>query len=144
MEQETNQFGMAAGCIPVVGFNMGAGKKDRVKELFTKLLIAEAAVGLISLLIVELLPQQLINIFGAANYLNANNDYALSYYISNQGSGFIPRGKELLTATGDDIHLKDIEFSFFAYIQNNDYTSQGVNICLGEILCEQPASIPNN
>ena len=30
--------GMAAGCIPVVGFNMGAGKQDRVKELFTKLL----------------------------------------------------------------------------------------------------------
>ena len=29
--------GMAAGCIPIVGFNMGAGKKDRVKELFTKL-----------------------------------------------------------------------------------------------------------
>jgi len=36
---------MAAGCIPVVGFNMGAGKKDRIKELFTKLLIAEATVG---------------------------------------------------------------------------------------------------
>ena len=37
--------GMAAGCIPIVGFNMGAGKKMRVKELFTKLLAAEAAVG---------------------------------------------------------------------------------------------------
>ena len=36
--------GMAAGCIPVVGFNMGAGKKARVRELFTKLLIAEAYV----------------------------------------------------------------------------------------------------
>ena len=46
---------------------MGAGKKDRIKELFTKLLIAEATVGLIALLIVELFPQQLINIFGAAN-----------------------------------------------------------------------------
>ena len=37
--------GMAAGCIPVVGFNMGAKKPARVKELFTKLLLAEAAVG---------------------------------------------------------------------------------------------------
>ena len=27
--------GMAAGCIPIVGFNMGAGLKKRVKELFT-------------------------------------------------------------------------------------------------------------
>ncbi len=59
--------GMAAGCIPIVGFNMGAGKSDRVRELFTKLLIAEAAVGLLALIIVELFPQQLINIFGAAN-----------------------------------------------------------------------------
>ena len=59
--------GMAAGCIPIVGFNMGAEKKDRVKELFTKLLLAEAFVGLIALFIVELLPLQLIEIFGAAN-----------------------------------------------------------------------------
>ena len=33
--------GMAAGCIPVVGFNMGAKKPARVKELFTRLLLAE-------------------------------------------------------------------------------------------------------
>ena len=37
--------GMAAGCIPIVGFNMGAGKKLRVRDLFTKLLTAEATVG---------------------------------------------------------------------------------------------------
>ena len=28
--------GMAAGCIPIVGFNMGAQRSDRVKKLFTK------------------------------------------------------------------------------------------------------------
>ena len=59
--------GMAAGCIPIVGFNMGAGLKDRVKELFTKLLIAEAAVGAAALIIVELFPNGLIRVFGAAN-----------------------------------------------------------------------------
>lgn len=59
--------GMAAGCIPVVGYNMGAGLKDRVKKLFTTLLIAEASVGLVALIIVEVLPQGLIGIFGAAN-----------------------------------------------------------------------------
>ena len=58
---------MAAGCIPIVGFNMGADKKDRVKQLFTKLLTAEAVVGAVALIIVEFFPQQLINIFGAAN-----------------------------------------------------------------------------
>lgn len=59
--------GMAAGCIPVVGYNIGASRKDRAKELFTKLLTTEFAIGIICLLIVELLPNQLINIFGAAN-----------------------------------------------------------------------------
>ena len=59
--------GMAAGCIPIVGYNMGAGLKLRVKELFTKLLTAEAIVGFIALFIVELMPRRLIGIFGAAN-----------------------------------------------------------------------------
>lgn len=59
--------GMAAGCIPIVGFNMGAGLKDRVRQLFTRLLLAEAAVGAIALCIVEFFPMQLIGIFGAAN-----------------------------------------------------------------------------
>ena len=59
--------GLAAGCIPVVGYNIGAGRKDRAKGLFTMLLGWEAAVGFIALLIVELLPRQLIGIFGAGN-----------------------------------------------------------------------------
>ena len=59
--------GMAAGCIPIVGYNIGAGRKDRAKQLFHYLLTAEACVGLAALLIAELLPGQLIWIFGAAN-----------------------------------------------------------------------------
>ncbi|MBQ6553719.1 MAG: MATE family efflux transporter [Firmicutes bacterium] len=72
--------GMAAGCIPIVGFNMGAGKKDRVKELFTKLLIAEASVGAVALLITELLPNRLINIFGAANESVYYTDFAIKAF----------------------------------------------------------------
>jgi len=59
--------GLAAGCIPVAGYNIGAGRRDRAKALFTMLLTREAAVGLVALLIVELLPRQLIGIFGAGN-----------------------------------------------------------------------------
>lgn len=55
--------GMAAGCIPVVGFNMGAKLNNRVKQLFTKLLLAETFVGVISFIIVEVFPLQLIGIF---------------------------------------------------------------------------------
>ena len=59
--------GLAAGCIPVTGYNIGAGRKDRARELFILLLKAEALVGFIALLIVELMPEKLIGIFGAAN-----------------------------------------------------------------------------
>ena len=68
--------GMAAGCIPIVGFNMGAGLKPRVRELFTKLLIAEAAVGAVALVFVEFFPRQLIGIFGAANESSYYTDFA--------------------------------------------------------------------
>ena len=60
-------IGMAAGCIPVVGYNMGADRRERVKKLFSLLLICEAAVGFVALLIVELLPHRLIVLFGSAN-----------------------------------------------------------------------------
>ena len=58
--------GFSAGCIPVVGYNIGAGRKDRAKKLFKMLLGAELATGLVALAIVEGLPGQLIRLFGAA------------------------------------------------------------------------------
>ena len=72
--------GMAAGCIPVVGFNMGAKKPARVKELFTKLLLAEATVGAVALVLVELLPRQLIALFGAANESVYYTDFAVKSF----------------------------------------------------------------
>lgn len=72
--------GMAAGCIPIVGYNMGAGMKQRVRKLFTKLLISEAVVGGVSLIIVEVFPLQLIGIFGAANESSYYTDFALKAF----------------------------------------------------------------
>ena len=60
-------IGISAGCIPIVGYNIGAGRKDRARRLFTLLLALESAVGMIALLIAELFPGTLIAIFGAAN-----------------------------------------------------------------------------
>jgi Na+-driven multidrug efflux pump len=68
---------MAAGCIPVVGFNMGAGKRDRVRSLFIRLLLSEAIVGAVALFIVEVFPKQLIGIFGAANESTYYTEFAL-------------------------------------------------------------------
>lgn len=72
--------GMAAGCIPVVGYNIGAGRKDRAKELFTKLLIGELATGAAALVIVEFFPQHIINLFGAANESQHYTDFAIKSF----------------------------------------------------------------
>ena len=69
--------GMAAGCIPVVGYNIGAGRRDRVRKLFTALLIAEASVGAAALIIVEVFSRELIGIFGAENESVYYTDFAV-------------------------------------------------------------------
>ena len=72
--------GMAAGCIPIVGFNMGAGLYDRVKKLFSRLLFAEGCVGAVALIIVEVFPRQLIGIFGSANESVYYTDFAVKAF----------------------------------------------------------------
>ncbi|MGM9554598.1 MAG: MATE family efflux transporter [Faecousia sp.] len=72
--------GMAAGCIPIVGYNIGANRKDRARSLFTRLLIAEALVGAVALFIVEVFPRRLIGIFGASNESVYYTDYAIKCF----------------------------------------------------------------
>jgi Na+-driven multidrug efflux pump len=72
--------GMAAGCIPIVGFNMGAGLKERVRKLFIRLLECEAIVGVVAFVIVEFMPRQLIAIFGAANESVYYTDFAIKAF----------------------------------------------------------------
>mgnify|MGYP003195561424 FL=1 len=72
--------GMAAGCIPIIGCNMGAEKKLRVKELFTKLLVAEALVGAVALVLAEGFPHQLIAIFGAKNESVYYTEFAIKAF----------------------------------------------------------------
>lgn len=72
--------GLAAGCIPIVGYNIGAKRMDRALELLKKLLVAEFAVGLVGLFIVEFLPGQLIGIFGAANESQYYTDFAIKSF----------------------------------------------------------------
>lgn len=72
--------GMAAGCIPIVGYNMGAEKKSRVRKIFTLLLISEATVGFIAFMVVELFPQYLIRIFGSNNESIYYTEFAIKAF----------------------------------------------------------------
>ena len=70
-------IGTAAGCIPIVGYNVGAKRNDRALSLFRKLLICEFLVGAVVLLIVEFFPRALIAIFGAANESEHYTNFAI-------------------------------------------------------------------
>lgn len=72
--------GMAAGCIPIVGYNVGAKRFDRAKKLFIYLLAGEAIVGFVATLIVEFFPIQLISIFGAANESPVYTEFAVKSF----------------------------------------------------------------
>lgn len=72
--------GTAAGCAPLAAYNTGAGRNDRVMILFSLLLRTEAVIGIVALLIVELLPRQLIGLFGAANESIYYTEFALKAF----------------------------------------------------------------
>lgn len=73
-------IGLAAGVIPVVGYNIGAGKKERARELFFKLLTAEAIVGLAALVIVECFPLKIAALFGAGNESAYYTEFAVKCF----------------------------------------------------------------
>lgn len=66
--------------IPIVGYNIGADNKLRVKDLFTKLLTAEALVGAAAFILVEFFPRELISIFGAANESVYYTEFAMKAF----------------------------------------------------------------
>ena len=70
------------------GYNMGAGKTLRVRDLFTRLLVAEALVGAVALVLAEGFPRQLITIFGAANESSYYTAFAVKAF--RQGLLFLP------------------------------------------------------
>jgi Na+-driven multidrug efflux pump len=61
--------GIAAGSQPIVGYNYGAGKMDRVKKIFKNMMIAEFGIGVISMILFQCFPLQIISIFGSGDAL---------------------------------------------------------------------------
>ena len=59
--------GLACGCMPVFGYNLGAGRHDRVRALERLLLITELIVGAVFTAVFLIFPVPMINLFGAEN-----------------------------------------------------------------------------
>lgn len=69
--------GLSAGCIPLVGYNIGAKKNERVISFMKRLLSVELIIGLVAMAAFELFPLQLISIFGAANESSYYTEFAV-------------------------------------------------------------------
>lgn len=59
--------GIVLGGQPILGYNFGAKKYNRVRETYRTVLIATLVVGIVSTLIFEICPQVVISIFGSGN-----------------------------------------------------------------------------
>lgn len=72
-------LGIAVGSQPILGFNFGAGKYDRVKETLKKVLIINFIIGAVFNIIMLVFPKQVVSIFGSADnetYLKFATNFA--------------------------------------------------------------------
>lgn len=60
-------LGIAIGAQPIIGFNYGAGNKERVKEALKKIYFINLIIGIIFNLLYLLFPKQLVSIFGSGD-----------------------------------------------------------------------------
>ena len=56
--------GIVLGCQPIISFNMGAKKYDRVKELYRKIMMCTLTIGIVFTLLFELAPNFVVGLFG--------------------------------------------------------------------------------
>ena len=56
--------GVVLGCQPIISYNVGAEKHDRVRELYRKIMILTLGVGLSFTLLFELAPRFIVGLFG--------------------------------------------------------------------------------
>lgn len=67
--------GIVLGCQPIISFNMGARKYDRVKELYRKIMGCTVVIGLLATLLFELAPNFVIGLFGTPSNIPNPEDY---------------------------------------------------------------------
>ena len=111
-------LGISIGAQPIIGFNYGAGKYDRVKEALRKVLVVNLVVGLVFNIIFYLFPRQMVSIFIAnsdPNYKlflenHANIDSTLKEYQNKISTviynlGYLPNGDKNIKTTVDNTIL---------------------------------------
>lgn len=67
--------GIVLGCQPIISYNMGAKRYDRVKALYLRILLCTLIIGLASTLLFELAPGAVVGMFGTPTNIPNPDDY---------------------------------------------------------------------
>ncbi|HIZ56694.1 MAG TPA: MATE family efflux transporter [Firmicutes bacterium] len=67
--------GIVLGCQPIISYNMGAKRYDRVKELYRKILFCTVVIGLGFTLLFEFAPRAVVGMFGTPTNIPNPEDY---------------------------------------------------------------------
>lgn len=98
--------GLAQGCQPIWGFNMGAKNYKRVKETYKKALSAALAISVVAFLLFQLFPRQIVSIFGSGNelYFQFAERYMRIFMMMVCVFGVQPLSVNYFTGTGNVHH----------------------------------------
>ena len=67
--------GIVLGCQPIISFNMGAKKYDRVKELYKKIIFCALIIGISFTALFQIAPEFVISLFGTPSNIPNPEDY---------------------------------------------------------------------
>ena len=95
-------IGISQGLQPIVSFNFGAAKYDRVKEAYKKAVFAATAISVVAFLFFQLFPRQIISIFGSGSeeYLHFAERYFRIFLFFTFLNGIQPVSSNFFTSIG--------------------------------------------
>ena len=67
--------GIVLGCQPIIGYNIGANNRGRVKSLYRSILLCTIIIGVASTLLFEFAPRAVVGIFGSPTNIPNPEDY---------------------------------------------------------------------
>jgi putative MATE family efflux protein len=94
--------GIALGCQPILGFNMGAKNYGRIKETYKKALTVSLCISMLGFLVFQLFPRQVAGIFGIGSelYFEFAERYLRIFMMLVCVFGIQPLSVNYFTATG--------------------------------------------
>ncbi|HHV98894.1 MAG TPA: MATE family efflux transporter [Clostridiaceae bacterium] len=96
-------IGLAQGCQPILGFNMGAKNYSRVKETYKKAVSIAIAVSVLAFILFQCFPRQITGIFGSGSdlYFQFAEKYLRIYMFMVCFFGVQPVTINYFTGTGN-------------------------------------------